>query len=175
MSCAICLYSALSLKYSCTSSCWWFRNSIATFAFPFFMDCMRASLAIFSCSASAFRISSFTNVAFSMILSPSVVLSMNFSPLSMKYSPLVSPRHIALTATFRFTPSLICWTSILTSFSGIGSKDVFTHFFVSLSVESRLCFFTDSLAAFFTFCSNLFLTLLSHLPFWYNSPSLSFG
>ena len=151
MSCAICLYSALSLKYSWTSACWWFRNSIATLAFPFFIDCMRASLAIFSCSASALRISSFTYVGFSMIWSPSVVLSMNFSPLSMKYSPLVSHRPIARTATFRFTPSLICWTNILTSFSGIGSKDVFTHFVVSLSVESRLCFLTDSFAPFMTF------------------------
>ena len=92
----------------------------------------------------------FTNVGFSIIIPASVVLSVYFSPLSMKYSALVSPSQRAFTATFRFTHSLICWTSILTSFSGIGSNGEFTHFFVSLSVESRLCFLTDSLAQFFT-------------------------
>ena len=100
-----------------------------------------------------------------MILSPSVVLSMYLSPLSMKYSHLVSHRHIALTATFRFTHSLICWTNILTSLSGIGSNGEFTHFFVNLSVASRLCFITDCLAAFLVCLFTVVFTLLFHFPF----------
>ena len=83
----------------------------------------------------------------------------------MKYSHLVSHRHIALTATFRFTHSLICWTSILTSLSGIGSNGEFTHFFVSLSVASRLCLTTACLAAFFTLFLSCPFTFLVHFPF----------